>query len=76
MQLIYFLFLFGTILGGIVSYYEFFCQEHLLKMTSEHRAEMALKRGKPAVTNQGWYSVYCADVNLCCLLVEQVLPPI
>lgn len=45
-------------------------------MTSEHRAEMALKRGKPAVPNQGWYSVYCADVNLCCLLVEQVLPPI
>lgn len=45
-------------------------------MTSEHRAEMALKRGKPAVTNQGWYSVYCADVNLCCLLVELVLPPI
>lgn len=45
-------------------------------MTSEHRAEMALKRGKPTGPNQGWYSVYCADVNLCCLLVEQVLPPI
>lgn len=28
-------------------------KEHLLKMTSEHRAEMALKRGKPAVPNQG-----------------------
>lgn len=28
-------------------------KEHLLKMTSEHRAEMALKRGKPTVPNQG-----------------------
>ncbi|XP_044506281.1 polyglutamine-binding protein 1 [Mangifera indica] len=28
-------------------------KEHLLKMTSEHRAEMALKRGKPAIPEQG-----------------------
>ncbi|KAJ4706759.1 Polyglutamine-binding protein 1 [Melia azedarach] len=28
-------------------------KEHLLKMTSDHRAEMALKRGKPTVTEQG-----------------------
>lgn len=28
-------------------------KEHLLKMTSEHRAEMALKRGKPTVPDQG-----------------------
>lgn len=28
-------------------------KEHLLKMTSEHRAEMALKRGKPTGPNQG-----------------------
>ncbi|KAJ9185078.1 hypothetical protein P3X46_004750 [Hevea brasiliensis] len=28
-------------------------KEHLLKITSEHRAEMALKRGKPAVVEEG-----------------------
>ncbi|XP_065853229.1 uncharacterized protein [Euphorbia lathyris] len=28
-------------------------KEHLLKMTTEHRAEMALKRGKPAPANEG-----------------------
>lgn len=29
-------------------------QEHLLKMTTEHRAEMALKRRKPAAVEEGW----------------------
>ncbi|XP_057972051.1 uncharacterized protein LOC131160408 [Malania oleifera] len=28
-------------------------KEHLLKMTTDHRAEMALKRGKPALSEEG-----------------------
>lgn len=28
-------------------------QEHLLKMATEHRTEMALKRGKPARAEEG-----------------------
>lgn len=32
-------------------------QEHLLKITSEHRAEMAMKRGKLNLPEEGWYFV-------------------
>ena len=37
-------------------------QEHLLKMTTEHRAEMASKRGRPTLP-EGWWEVPYFEFN-------------
>lgn len=45
------------ILSACTLYLYIRLQEHLLKMTSQHRAEMALKRGKPSLPEEGWLLV-------------------
>lgn len=41
-----------------VSSFPFNLKEHLLKMTTKHRAEMASKRGKTTVVEQGISPLY------------------
>ena len=42
------------ILSIFTFYLRISLQEHLLKMTSEHRAEMASKRGRANHSEEGW----------------------